>query len=85
MFWYRRRGEWHPIAERRIDYIFGRWQSELVWVNSKQLGFHHIRHTLGSLLEGRYGRAYKKWYLRHADGDVTDGYGVCTHDELAGT
>jgi hypothetical protein len=31
----------------------------------------------------RSGRAHKKRYLRHADGEVSDGYGVCTLDELA--
>jgi integrase len=82
VFWYGNSDAPKPITERRLDYIVRRWQTELGWANNEQLGFHHIRHTIGWLLEGRYGRAFKRRYLRHADGDVTDGYGMCTMEEL---
>jgi hypothetical protein len=38
---------------------------------------------MASLLSRRYGAQHKKRYLRHADGNVTDGYGVCTVEQLA--
>ena len=38
---------------------------------------------LVAFLATPYGPQYKKRYLRHADGSVTDGYGVCTFEELA--
>lgn len=83
VFWYRTKSGCRPLTERRIDYLIGRWQRELAWANAEQLGFHHIRHTMAAFLATMYGPQYKKRYLRHADGSVTDGYGVCTFEELA--
>jgi integrase len=83
VFWYKTSSGCRPVTERRIDYLIARWQRELPWANAEQLGFHHIRHTMASFLATMYGPQYKKRYLRHADGNVTDGYGVCTFEELA--
>ncbi len=83
VFWYRTKARCRPLTERRIDYLSGRWQRELAWANAEQLGFHHIRHTMAAFLATMYGPQFKKRYLRHADGSVTDGYGVCTFEELA--
>ncbi len=38
---------------------------------------------MAAFLAALYGPQYKKRSLRHADGFVTDGYGVCTFEELA--
>ena len=38
---------------------------------------------MAAYLESHFGPQFKKRYLRHADGSATDGYGICTFDELA--
>jgi len=83
VFYYHVRDGWAPITERRIDYLVGRWQRDLPWAAAEQLGYHHLRHSMAALLSRRYGVQHKKRYLRHADGNVTDGYGVCTLEQLA--
>jgi hypothetical protein len=35
------------------------------------------------MLGTHFGPNFKRRYLRHADGSVTDGYGICTYEELA--
>jgi integrase len=83
VFYYHVRDGWAPITERRIDYLAARWQRDLPWAAAEQVGYHHLRHSMASLLSRRYGAQHKKRYLRHADGNVTDGYGVCTVEQLA--
>lgn len=83
MFWYRIKSGCRPLIERRIDDLIARWQRELPWANAEQLGFHHIRRTTAAMIATMYGPQHKKRYLRHADGSVTEGYGVCTFEELA--
>lgn len=83
MFWYRTKDGCRPVTERRIDSLIGRWRRELSWANDEQLGFHHIRHTMAAFLASTFGPHDKKRFLRHADGSVSDGYGVCTFEELA--
>ena len=73
----------HPLTSRRFDNLSQRWQTSLVWARDEQLGYHHLRHTMAAYLATHFGPQYKKRYLRHADGSVTDGYGVCTFEELA--
>jgi site-specific recombinase XerD len=70
------------LTDRRFDTLSGRWQRDLPWANTEQLGYHHIRHTMAAIISVKFGTQYKKRYLRHADGNVTDGYGVCTFEEL---
>jgi hypothetical protein len=38
---------------------------------------------MAAFLATLYGPQYKKRYLHHAEESVTDGYGVCTFEELA--
>jgi len=84
VFYYRCGSRYQPITERRIDNIIGRWQEHLPWARAEQVGFHHIRHTIGEILTREpYGPHYKKTYLRHADNSVTDIYGKCEIDMLA--
>lgn len=83
VFWYQRAGTYHRVTERRIDHLVARWQRSLQWASDEQVGFHHLRHTIGAIIEARYGRATKRRYLRHHNGDVTDNYGACTLDQLA--
>lgn len=82
VLWYRKGTSCLPITSRRFDTLTERWQRELTWANAEQLGFHHIRHTVAAIVATQYGPQYKKRYLRHADGSVTDAYGVCTFEEL---
>ena len=76
-------GQVRPLTSRRFDNLSQRWQTSLPWAGDEQLGFHHLRHTMAAYLESHFGPQYKKRYLRHADGSATDGYGICTFDELA--
>lgn len=73
----------HPLTSRRFDNLSQRWQTSLTWARDEQLGYHHLRHTMAAYLATHFGPQYKKRYLRHADGSATDGYGVCTFEELA--
>ena len=81
--WQRTGSAYQPVTSRRFDTLAGRWQTHLDWANVEQVGFHHLRHTMSAFLGSHYGPQYKKRYLRHADGNVTDMYGVCTLEELA--
>lgn len=71
-----------PMSERRLDGLAARWQRSLDWAREEQVGFHHVRHTISSLL-AQVGPQYKKRYLRHADNTVTDIYGKCPIDQFA--
>ena len=76
-------GVYRPMSGRRFDTLAGRWQRSIDWAMEEQLGFHHLRHTMGARLATHAGPQYKKRYLRHADTTVTDMYGRCTLDALA--
>lgn len=83
VFWFRASDEPRLMTTRRIDTLINRWQRNLRWAADEQVGLHHIRHTISAFIAMEYGPQYKKRYLRHADGSVTDRYGVCTFEELA--
>ena len=83
VFWFRSRDVPQPMTSRRIDTLISRWQRGLPWAAEEQVGLHHIRHTISAFIAMEYGPQYKKRYLRHADGSVTDRYGVCTFEELS--
>lgn len=83
VLWTKRGKVCTPISDRRFDTLAGRWQKAMPWANAEQLALHHIRHTMAAVLAAQFGPQYKKRYLRHAGGSVTDGYGVCTTEELA--
>lgn len=84
VFHYRPRGGgYRPVASRRFDTLHKRWQRTLPWANDEQVGYHHLRHSMAAILKSRFGPLYAKRYLRHADGGVTELYGVCTLEELA--
>jgi integrase len=83
VFWQRVGDDYRPLTSRRFDNLALRWQTHLDWANTEQVGFHHLRHTMSAFLGSMYGPQYKKRYLRHADGNVTDMYGACTLNELA--
>ena len=76
-------GEWTPLTARYFDKLHERWQRELLWASEEQVGFHHLRHTMSERLKGAYGQHVAQRYLRHANADVTDGYGRCTTEDLA--
>lgn len=83
VFWQRIGDDHRPLTSRRFDSLALRWQTHLDWANVEQVGFHHLRHTMAAFLGSMYGPQYKKRYLRHSDGNVTDMYGACTLEELA--
>lgn len=85
VFWSKRGKDGTPrkMSGRRFDTLAGRWQRTLDWAMEEQLGFHHLRHTMGAILASNAGPRYKKRYLRHADTTVTDMYGRCTLDDFA--
>lgn len=85
VFWSKRGKDGTPrkMSGRRFDTLAGRWQRTLDWAMDEQLGFHHLRHTMGAILASNAGPQYKKRYLRHADTTVTDMYGRCTLADFA--
>lgn len=86
VFYARGRGqasEFAPLTARHFDSLHERWQKELPWAGEEQVAYHHLRHTMAERLKAAYGQHVAQRYLRHADGDVTDGYGRCTTEELA--
>lgn len=80
LFWFR---DGSPLTSRRFDTLHRRWQLGLEWAREERVAYHHIRHSMAAFLKSLYGPQYAKRYLRHADGEVTDMYGVCTELELA--
>lgn len=83
VFWKKVGGVYRPMTDRRFDNLSERWQRSLPWAMAEQLGYHHLRHTMGAILLPLFGSQVKKRYLRHADGNVSELYGRCTLEELA--
>lgn len=76
-------GSPHPLSDKHFEALHRRWHS-LSWAAEFGVTFHWLRHTMSEQLKRDYGQHYAQRFLRHTDKSVTDRYGECTLEQLAG-
>lgn len=86
LFYYRptKDGSPHPLTDKHFDALHARWHRERPWAAELGTTYHWLRHTMSDQLKRDYGQHYAKRFLRHTDKSVTDRYGQCTTEQLAG-
>lgn len=86
LFYYKpyRDGSPHPLTDKHFTALHARWQQSLAWAAELGVTFHWLRHTMSELLKRDFGQHFAQRFLRHTDKNVTDRYGQCTTEQLAG-
>lgn len=86
LFYYKpyRNGASHPLTDKHFTALHARWQHSLPWAAELGVTFHWLRHTMSEMLKRDFGQHFAQRFLRHTEKTVTDRYGQCSTEQLAG-
>lgn len=73
----------HPVSAKRLDNLRARLKRHLKWADDRQLRWHDLRHTTGTMLERVAGAAVSRAQLGHTTQSTNDIYTAATLAEQA--